>query len=192
MTERLKKTGAEKIARKMHNLGDTGVKHFYMGSEESAEKQISLEQASKFEQEANDYAEKFKAYESELSRTAEDLSQHKNLQIKPIANYVIVKPFKVNPFQQITKSAAGIITNIGGNNPIIKSSDSGEYEEEEQYIFQATVVEVGPECKWLKVGDIIMYNKPSTIPIPFYKLGFELVNETRALCVINDDLNERF
>ena len=65
-------------------------------------------------------------------------------------------------------------------------------EEAEQYIITGVVVATGPECKWLKDGDTIMWTKPSEVNIPFYNFGFRLVNETRALCVINDDLNERF
>jgi hypothetical protein len=76
--------------------------------------------------------------------------------------------------------------------PTYKSNDSGQWEEEEQFIFQGTVVEVGPEVKWLKPNDIVMWTKPSEVPIPFFRLGLVQVNESRVLCVINDNLNERF
>ena len=37
-----------------------------------------------------------------------------------------------------------------------------------------------------------MWPVPAEIVIPFYNFGFRLVPEHRMLCVINDDLNERF
>jgi hypothetical protein len=37
-----------------------------------------------------------------------------------------------------------------------------------------------------------MYVKMSEVPVPFYKQGLVLVNETRALVTINEGLTERF
>jgi hypothetical protein len=37
-----------------------------------------------------------------------------------------------------------------------------------------------------------MYTKPSAVPVPFYKQGLILVNETRVLVTINQGLTERF
>jgi hypothetical protein len=37
-----------------------------------------------------------------------------------------------------------------------------------------------------------MWAVMSEVVIPFYNFGFRLVNENRAICVINDDLEERF
>lgn len=189
---RTKYNANEKIARSMHNLGDETVTYHAVGNDETMLNSAYAEDAAKLEQQSEDYLKSFQAYEQELTKTAGDLSQRPNLQIKPIGNYVLVKPFGTNPFQKIVKSASGLIIDSGGITPQYKSSDTGEWEEEEKYIIQGTVVEVGPEVKWLKKDDIIMWTKPSEVPIPFFKLGFVLVNEQRALCVINDNLNERF
>lgn len=106
---------------------------------------------------------------------------------------MLVKPFETNPFQKIRKTAGGIIFDMGGAiSTIHKDQDTGEFVEEKQYIFQGTVVSVGPDCKYLKEGDIVMWAQPCELPIPFYKLGFKRVNERNVLCVINDDLEERF
>lgn len=137
--------------------------------------------------------EKFADHESKLQEAADEYAkQLGDVQIMPIGNYVIVRPFKENPFQKIKVSESGIITDLGGLVPEYKRTDSGEYEEAEQFIKVGVIIEVGPECKWLKSGDTIMWAKTSEVVVPFYNFGFRLVNETRAICVINDDLNERF
>ena len=115
------------------------------------------------------------------------------VQIMPVANYVIVRPFKENPFQKVkVDPSSGLIIDLGGMVPEYKSNESGDYEEAEQVIKVGVVIEAGPECKWLRSGDTIMWAKMSEVVVPFYNFGFRLVNETRAICVINDDLNERF
>jgi hypothetical protein len=37
-----------------------------------------------------------------------------------------------------------------------------------------------------------MYTKLSAVPVPFYKQGLILVNETRVLVTINENLTKRF
>ena len=80
----------------------------------------------------------------------------------------------------------------GGLIPEYKRDDSGEYVEAEQAVKVGVVIEVGPECKWIRNGDTVMWYVSNEVVVPFYNFGFRLVNETRVICVINDDLNERF
>ena len=185
------RTENEKLAREIGGLNEN-VTYHTVGSDKDVDAVIAKEKASKLEDASAAFDEKFKAHEQELLKTAEDLTKHVDLQIKPIGNYLLVKPFSTNPFQRITRNASGIITDLGGLTPEYFNNDNGQWEEEEQYVFQGTVVEVGPDVKWVKNDDIIMWCKPAQVPIPFYRLGLILVNETRVLCVINDDLNERF
>lgn len=113
-----------------------------------------------------------------------------NAEIKALSNNVIIQPFKTNPFQKIRME--GNIMLLDGMAPTYKSNETGEYEEEEAFIHTGYVWDVGPECKWLKEGDIVMWTKPSEMMIPFYNFGLVSVNECRILAVINEKLTERF
>lgn len=188
---RFAKTEKERVAESISGIGE-GISFKPMASDETLDKKLDAEAAAKLEQESADWAQRYKEHEEELMETASDLSKHKNLQIKPLGNYVLVTPFKVNPFQKIERSASGLIIDTGGYVPLAKSNDSGEMEEQEQVIKQGTVIEVGPDVKWLKKDDIIMWVKAAEVPVPFYRLGFVTVSESRAIVVINDDLEDRF
>lgn len=188
---RFAKTSMEKFAESNGGLNE-GTSYKSFASDEVLDKRLNAEAAAKLEQDSADWAQRYKDHEEKLMETASDLSKHKNLQIKPLGNYVLISPFKVNPFQKIERSASGLIIDTGGYVPLAKSNDSGEFEEEEQVIKQGTVIEVGPEVKWLKKDDIIMWVKASEVPVPFYRLGFVTVSESRAIVVINDDLENRF
>ena len=67
-----------------------------------------------------------------------------------------------------------------------------QIEEEEQFIKVGVIQEVGPECKWCEPTDTVFYTKNSAVPVPFYKQGLILVNETRILSVVNEGLTNRF
>jgi hypothetical protein len=51
-----------------------------------------------------------------------------------------------------------MITDLGGFAPTYKSNETGEIEEEQQFIKVGTVIEVGHKCEFLKPGDIVFYN----------------------------------
>ena len=115
-----------------------------------------------------------------------------NLEIFPIGNNILVKPYPENIFQRVVKSDSGIIVDLGGLAPTYKSHEDGHVHEEESFISVGLVIEVGPETKWVKPDDIIMWTKPSEVPVPFYKQGLRMVNENRIIVTINKDLHERF
>lgn len=109
----------------------------------------------------------------------------------PLYRYILIKPFDENPFQQI-KREGNIITDLGGQKPIYKSQETGMWEEEESYVHVGLVWEVGPETKYVKEGDVVMYNINSEVPVPFYKQGLVIVDECRITAVVNEDLKNRF
>lgn len=181
----------EKIAREISKVDSDAV--FVNMNDKSLDEHIDAMKREKWNESVQKIEEKFTNHEKKLQEAADEYAKNLNeVQIMPIGNYVIVRPFTENPFQKVTVSSSGLITDLGGMIPEYKNSDSGEYEEAEQVIKVGVVIEAGPECKWLKSGDTIMWTVMSEVVIPFYNFGFRLVNETRAICVINDDLNERF
>ena len=182
----------EKLALAMNNSnGQSGLIVDMKGT--TAEELEKRKQIKDFNEEVNMYAEALQkhtqALEEHTKRIAENIA---NIEIMPIGNYLLVKQFDENPFQRIIRNDSGLIVDTGGMSPIFKNTDSGEWKQEEAFILVGVIQEVGPECKWCKPGDTIMYTKPSAVPVPFYKQGFILVNETRVLVTINEGLKERF
>lgn len=148
---------------------------------------------NKFNDQVDAYVEKFNQHTTSLENYSKELSDKiNNIEIMPIGNYVLVKEFKDNPFQRIVRSDSGLIIDMGGMAPQYKNTDNGQIEEEESIIKVGVIQEVGPECKWCIAGDTIFYTKMSAVPVPFYKQGLQLVNETRILAVVNEGLSERY
>ena len=182
----------ERIARMVSGVDTDST---FMGVDDrSLDKMIDNAERQKWNDSVKEIEDKFKDHENALQEAADNYAKDLNgVQIYPIANYVIVRPFKENPFQKVKiDEKSGLILSTGGLIPEYKRNDSGEYEEAEQVIKTGVVIQAGPECKWLKDGDTIMWAVMSEVVIPFYNFGFRLVNENRAICVINDDLEERF
>ena len=190
MRERLSEK--EKIARVVTGVDTDST---FMGVDDrSLDKMIDNAERQKWNDSVKEIEDKFKDHENALQEAADEYAKKLDgVQIYPIANYVIVRPFKENPFQKVKiDEKTGIILSTGGLIPEYKRNDSGEFEEAEQVIKTGVVIQAGPECKWLKDGDTIMWAVMSEVVVPFYNFGFRLVNENRAICVINDDLEERF
>lgn len=179
----------EKLARELVGIEADG-KHFIMNGT-TADKILEAEVVNKFNDAVEEYVDKFDKKTEEFKKAADILDEKPDLEILPILNNVIVLPME-NPFQKIRKTASGLIYDIGGRAMEYKNTDTGEIEEEKSGIITATVFATGADCKWLKEGDIVMYTRPSQLPIPFYKQGFYMINENRVMAVINEGLTERF
>lgn len=176
-------------------LGETNAEIYQDFVIEGKNREQLLEEAAanQHNKMVEDYNERYQKYADEITEYAKKINENsETIEIKPLSNYIIVKPFNENPFQRIVKSESGIILDVGGLRPEFKNTDSGEYEEEEQMIIVGVVQEVGPECKFLQVGDTIMYPKTRACVLPFYKLGYVWLNETGVMAVINEGLSERF
>lgn len=160
---------------------------------ETADEAIEKKNIKDFNNQVDQYVEKFEQHSTNLKDFAERVNANVNsIEIMPIANYLLVKQFEENPFQRIVRdSNSGLILDLGGLKPEYKNTDNGEIEEEEQFIKVGVIQEVGPECKWCIPGDTVFYTKPSAVPVPFYKQQLILVNENRILAVVNEGLSER-
>lgn len=180
----------EKLAMQLTGMEGTG-EHFILNGEE-ANKTLHREKQSKFNNAVQDIEDKFAKHNKALEDYAEQLSSDMNgLEIMPMFNYALIKPFDNNPFQKIKTTKSGIITDLGGFAPTYKSNETGEIEEEQQYIKVGTVIEVGSKCEFLKPGDVVFYTIASEVMVPFYKLGFVVVAEQRIMAVVNEKLTER-
>lgn len=179
-------TESEKIARQVSDG-----KIFYR-DRQSVDDIVKDEARSKFNDQVEQYVKKLDDHAELLKQYQESLCSDLNkLEIKAIGAGVLIKPFEENPFQTIKREGA-IITDLGGMKPTYKSHETGEVEEEEQFIHVGTVIDSGPACKWIEEGDIVMWRKVSETPVPFYKQGLVLVNEQSIMTAVNEGLSARF
>lgn len=156
------------------------------------DKMADIDRRSRLQQMINDKKESLDKHQALLQKYHDEMVSDLNqCEIVPAYSNVLIKPFDSNPFQQI-KKVGNVIVDTGGYTPEYKSNDSGEWEQEEQRIGVATVIEVGPECKYVKPGDAIFYQNTARIPIPFYKQGFYSINEHSILQIVNVGLSKRF
>lgn len=180
-------TQEEKMAQDI--LGTDGI-NFNMG-ENKIEDLFEKENARKFNNQVDNYAERIEKHVETLKESAENLGNIENVEIKPMFNRILITPFKQNPFQRI-KIENGIITDMGGLAPEFKNMDNGRIEEMEQMIITGAVQEVGPEVKYIVPGDVIMYRKETAMPVPFFKQGLMCIAETQVIAVVNEELEKRF
>lgn len=179
----------EKIA--LMNAGESTSRIMTLDGK-TAQDVIEERNVKEFNKQVDMYKEKLDERSKNLDEYAETIAKNiETIEIMPIGNYILAREFGENPFQRIVKQG-NLIVDLGGQKPIFKNTDSGETQEEEQFIRTLIVVEVGPECKYIKPNDIIFTTKPSLVPVPFYKQNLQVVNETRVLTVINEGLKERF
>ena len=179
----------EKIA--LMTSGDTTSRIMTLDGK-TAEDIIEERNVKNFNKQVDAYVEKLNEHAKNLEDYSKQIAENiETIEIMPIGNYVLVKEFSENPFQRIVKQGS-IIVDLGGQKPQYKNTDNGQIEEEENIMRVAVIQEIGPECKWCRPGDTIFYTKMSAVPIPFYKQGLVLVNETRVSAIVNEGLTKRF
>ena len=180
----------ERVARKIIGT-DTEAK--FTVNDETADDIIKREKAEKFNEQVEAMENKLNSHMAAIEEPAEKLSADLGtVDITPMGNYALIKPFEHNPFQKMKVSKSGIYLDSGGVTPEYKSEEDGRMYEEEELIKVGMVVEIGHKCEFLKAGDLVFYNTmASAVNVPFYKLGLVVVNEQRIIAVVNDDLTER-
>ena len=190
MEQRTILTDNEKLALKM--AGDTTSRIMTLDGK-TAEDVIEERNIKNFNEQVDQYVEKFNEHSTKLEEYSKNLSENVDkIEIMPIYNNMLIKEFAENPFQRIVKdSSSGLILDLGGQRPQYKNTDNGQIEEEEQFIHVGVIQEVGPDCKYCKPSDTVFYTKPSAVPVPFYKQGLVLVNENRIMAIVNEGLTER-
>ena len=189
---RLNLTENEKIAQSIVGLESEGIR-MNMADTQSIEEMIEREKAAKFNDQVEEYIEKFDKHANILKEYAESFNENMNsIEIKPMFARILVKPFNQNPFQKIKRSDSGLIIDMGGMAPTYKNSDTGEWEEEKQFIVTGTVVDCGPDVKYLSQGDVVFYRVDTSVPVPFFRQGLVSLSENQIIAVVNEGLNDRF
>jgi hypothetical protein len=142
------------------------------------EKQIEEEEAKK----ARDLL-----IELETAKQEELKKKLQTLEMLPMFNKVILLPYPNNPYKKSIEGS--IIVEYNGD---FMNPDSGEKDKLQELVGCAKVIEVGPEVKYVKAGDDIYYDPRTCYPVPFMSLGYKLTTEPQILCVLNENLKERF
>lgn len=189
---RLNLTEKEKLAQSIVGLESEGLR-FNMANTEDIETMINKKNTEKFNDQVDEYVEKFNKHSNVLKEYAESFNENmNNIEIKPMFARVLIQPFTQNPFQRIKTSDSGIIVDLGGMTPTYKSNDTGEIEEEKQYIITGTVIDCGPDVKYLSQGDVVFYRVDTAVPVPFFKQGLVSLAENQIIAVVNEGLTARF
>lgn len=188
---RLYSTENEKIAREA--LGTDSNFTLVNMKENSLDSLIKKEKTRKFNSEVEKYNEKLeqnnKDFKESQDKVEYDISK---AEIKPMFSRILVQPFKVNPFQKM-KVENGLIVDTGGYTPHIQLNEqTGKYEEQNQFIVTGCVIEIGPDVKYLKEGDVVFYRVDTAVPVPFFKQGFVSLAESQIIAVVNEGLQDRF
>ena len=90
----------EKMARAVSGL-ESDAKHFVLNGE-SADQTLKREAATRFNTQVDEYVDKFNQHAENIGEYAKSVKENMhNLEIMPIYNYILVKPFIENPFQRI-------------------------------------------------------------------------------------------
>lgn len=152
------------------------------------EQSINVEKIEEFNTQCDTYTQQINKRTSELENSKMDIS---DLELMPLFDNIIVKMYNNNPFQKITFTKSGLFLDNGGMDPIYSSQETGELGVESSEISVGEIIEVGSDCKYVQVGDVVMWTTPSEVPIPFFRQGFKLINERRVIVVINKNLKSR-
>ena len=179
----------EKLAQDL--IGMEGDGKAFTVNGKNANDILMEEQADKFNESVSKINDKFEKHNQALQDYAKAISHDINgLEIMPGTSYLLIKPFEKNPFQEV-KVEGGIITDLGGMTPEYKSNETGEIEQEKEFIKVGTVIETGYECKFVKPGDVVFYTIASENMIPFFRQGFVTVAENRVMAIVNENLTKR-
>ena len=111
------------------------------------------------------------------------------MEIVPMNNYLLVRPYSENPFEAMKEEGGIIIPVYDGS---FKNPDSGEEDTLYNISKQADVIEVGPMVKYIKPGDVVYYREACQVPVPFFGQGLHVVAENQIHVVINAGVKERF
>ena len=162
-------------------------------NENGVNKTLEKEAAAKFNNLVDAYQEKMEENNKVFIESVESVEYDVNkAEIKPMFSRVLIKPFKQNPFQKMVVKN-GLIIDAGGYTPHTeKNPVTGRYEEQKEFIVTGCVIEVGPDTKYLKEGDVVYYRIDTAVPVPFFKQGLVSLDEKQIIAVVAESLTERF
>ena len=137
------------------------------------------------EKEAKEVAEKLK--EIHLAKQKEIEERLEGLELIPNGNRLVLMPYPRNPYVKVM-TESGIFIEPNGT---YFNTDTGEFDEADELVACAKVIEVGPEVKYVKIGDDVYYDSRTAYPLPFMNLGYKVTSEPQIVAIINNELKIR-
>ena len=101
--------------------------------------------------------------------------------IMPVNTGVLIKFYDENPYKAVEKTSSGLIIGMESTQKY-KSNETGEMEENFQFVACAKVIEVGPKCENVLRGEDIYVPRSICNPIPFMKQGYYIISEQNIFC----------
>ena len=103
------------------------------------------------------------------------------VEIIPTNANVLIKPYIRNPYRYIETTESGLVVGIESSKTY-KSNETGEVEQNNEVIRCGKVLNVGPACKNVEIGDDVFYTTYSQAIVPFRKKGYVIVGENLLIC----------
>lgn len=167
--------------------GETAVA---MSGAQTIDEAIKKQAIESFNKETKKMKDAVKAeIDRKLEKGKEVTERAKDMEIVPMNNYILVRPYSENPFEAMREENGIIIPVYDGS---FKNPDTGEDDKEYNISKQADVIEVGPMVKYVQPGDVVYYREACQVPVPFFGQGLYVVAENQIHVVINTKVKERF
>lgn len=107
-------------------------------------------------------------------------------EIMPLYSTLMVDFYDENPYEA-KESETGLKLTTG----LHESEDSGELEKKDTWYRVASVLEVGPDCKYVKANDDVYLDVRGCRPFPFKGHIYWQADERNVIAVMADDLTQR-
>ena len=125
-----------------------------------------------------------------MSNIVENIYKHntenintEDVSIVPCNMGVLIKFYDDNPYRVLSTTKSGLIVGMQSTQRY-KSNETGEMEENDEFVACAEVIAVGPKCENVKVGEDVFVIKHIANPVPVRKQGFYVISESNILCRI--------
>lgn len=115
-----------------------------------------------------------------LRKNIEGINE-KEVTLIPGLTGVLIQFYDDNPYRYVERTESGLILGIESDKKY-QSHETGEIEENEDYIACAKVIAVGPAVAHVKVGEDVYVTKHIAVPVPFRKMGYWLIDERNVVC----------
>lgn len=133
-----------------------------------------------------------------MSKIAENILKHNTANINtedviltPCGMGVLIKFHEDNPYRVLETTKSGLYVGMQSTQRY-KSNETGEMEENDEYVACAKVIAIGPKCENVQVGEDVFVIKHIATPVPFRKKGYYIISEANITCrvspasIIND------
>lgn len=135
------------------------------------------------EEKAGEELRKIKEKQEEID------SKLERLQVVPLYTNVMILPYPQNPYVNAISKGGVLLADSGGS---FDNPDTGQKDTLKQAFTCGKVIEIGPDCKYVKRGDDVFYGANGARPVPFMNQGFYLISEQNIMVTINEDMKDRF